>query len=419
MSTESIHIVSDKGFEEKLVSLTVSVTNLAEVVEVHSDKWAAAIALCEQSAAAAADSAAASARDSANTAIEVAEIRQAVVDERPTTSVISGTTVAEKWLDFTVPDVVEPPVAVADEAAAAAKQMVDILEIAHTAASDLIGLLDEPSLPADPKAGDEEIRHGVAANQADDFVGAAEWFETSHHLKPRVATLLSIANMRLKLGEGPIAAHIYAAILEHPAASETEREIALRKLPLAEVQLEKLRQTLAPSAMKPPASRTLISSAAKPAAAPALTPATVNPKLSWLPLAEATLGGDNGGTLGGLGGDLGSGVGLGGMGDVIMSVSEVGLLGRVASLTMQIAAMQRDASEMIVASRAKDASLEQMLREVTQTMNAEMSRAAKQYEQVCAVVPWHRRRIPLAHLRRCRARSPHNSRAPSAAGCGR
>ena len=75
MSTESIHIVSDKGFEEKLVSLTVSVTNLAEVVEVHSDKWAAAIALCEQSAAAAADSAAASARDSANTAIEVAEIR--------------------------------------------------------------------------------------------------------------------------------------------------------------------------------------------------------------------------------------------------------------------------------------------------------------------------------------------------------
>lgn len=33
--------------------------------------------------------------------------------------------------------------------------------------------------------------------------------------RPRISTLLSVANMRLKLGDGPLAAYLYAAILEH------------------------------------------------------------------------------------------------------------------------------------------------------------------------------------------------------------
>ena len=53
--------------------------------------------------------------------------------------------------------------------------------------------------------GTEQLRRGVAANQADDFGSAAAWFENSHRIKPRVSTLLSIANMRLKLGDGPLA----------------------------------------------------------------------------------------------------------------------------------------------------------------------------------------------------------------------
>ena len=107
-------------------------------------------------------------------------------------------------------------------------------------------LLDEPAFFAQPGAGDDELRNGVAANQGDDFSGAAAWFEASHRLHPRISTVLSIANMRLKLGDGPLAAYLYAAILEHPAASDTERAMAARKLPLAEVMLEELSADLQP-----------------------------------------------------------------------------------------------------------------------------------------------------------------------------
>ena len=111
-------------------------------------------------------------------------------------------------------------------------------------------VLGEPASFAQPGAGDDELRNGVAANQGDDFSGAAAWFEASHRLHPRISTVLSIANMRLKLGDGPLAAYLYAAILEHPAASDTERAMAARKLPLAEVMLEELSADLQPAPAK-------------------------------------------------------------------------------------------------------------------------------------------------------------------------
>jgi hypothetical protein len=50
---------------------------------------------------------------------------------------------------------------------------------------------------------------------------------------------------------------------------------------------------------------------------------------------------------------------------------------QVASLSEQLQAQQRDVASVVESSRAKDASLEAMLREMTTTMQAEVGRAAK------------------------------------------
>ena len=63
------------------------------------------------------------------------------------------------------------------------------------------------------EAGAEQLRHGVTANQQEDFAAATAWFEEAHRRKPRISTLLSIANMRLKLGDGPLAAYLYSVCM--------------------------------------------------------------------------------------------------------------------------------------------------------------------------------------------------------------
>ena len=106
-----------------------------------------------------------------------------------------------------------------DGNAEAAEQMAELLESAQKIASELVAMLDDPDVNPDPEAGAEQLRRGVAANQQEDFAAATAWFEESHRRRPRVSTLLSVANMRLKLGDGPLAAHLYSAILEHPSAT--------------------------------------------------------------------------------------------------------------------------------------------------------------------------------------------------------
>ena len=109
--------------------------------------------------------------------------------------------------------------------AEAAKQMAELLESAQSIASELVAMLDDPDVSPDPEAGAEQLRRGVAANQQEDFAAATAWFEESHRRRPRVSTLLSVANMRLKLGDGPLAAHLYSAIIEHPSATVRYRRL--------------------------------------------------------------------------------------------------------------------------------------------------------------------------------------------------
>ena len=71
---------------------------------------------------------------------------------------------------------------------------------------------------------------GRAANEVGDVWAAAALFEHSYVAAPRVAAMLSVANMALKLGETEAAATFYRHVLDGGDASEPEAAMASRKL---------------------------------------------------------------------------------------------------------------------------------------------------------------------------------------------
>ena len=376
-------IGEDTGLEDLLSLLVHSVCELSSEVEEHKSKVAAAITSCEHSAAAAADSAVSASRDSAAAAIAMSEAHKlpaASIEEAPRAAAEApapapAPSIAPAQAPAAQPREEGAPAANGGEAEAA-EQMALILESAHLAASEIIALLDDPPPLTHPKLGDEELKHGVSANQSDDFLSAAAWFEASHRKRPRISTLLSIANMRLKLGDGPLAAYLYAAILEHPTASAAEREMSARKLPLAEAQLEQIGGEIQPGRGEPHAANggggTSAPAFAVAAPAPSLAeglsaamPLVRSPEPSWLTHAEASLD---------------HVVVPERVEGVAASSREEQLEAAVASLQARLSAQREESGKAVEASRQKDASLEQMLREVTQTMQAEMGRAAKLQE---------------------------------------
>ena len=72
------------------------------------------------------------------------------------------------------------------------------------------------------------------SNQADDYKAACSYFETSFLLNPKLTTLISTANMHLKLRNPTVASEIYMRLLQNPSVPQREREVALRKLAMCE-----------------------------------------------------------------------------------------------------------------------------------------------------------------------------------------
>ena len=56
-------------------------------------------------------------------------------------------------------------------------------------------------------------------------------------LNPKLTTLISTANMHLKLRNPTVAAEIYMRLLQNPSVPQREREVALRKLAMCETML--------------------------------------------------------------------------------------------------------------------------------------------------------------------------------------
>ena len=67
---------------------------------------------------------------------------------------------------------------------------------------------------------------------AQDYKGACSYFENSYLLNPKPATLISTANMHLKMGHVAVASEVYTRVLSSAAGelSQREREVALRKI---------------------------------------------------------------------------------------------------------------------------------------------------------------------------------------------
>ena len=102
----------------------------------------------------------------------------------------------------------------------------------------LLNLLEAPD-PLHPEAVElagEHYRAGIGHNSRGDFELAALAFEAAHRVRPRVSTLLCVANMRLKMGHAKPAAHIYRAIAQSQLASPDEAGMAARKLLVVEQQ---------------------------------------------------------------------------------------------------------------------------------------------------------------------------------------
>mmetsp|Transcript_14746 Transcript_14746/g.36822 ORF Transcript_14746/g.36822 Transcript_14746/m.36822 type:complete len:183 (+) Transcript_14746:1-549(+) len=75
------------------------------------------------------------------------------------------------------------------------------------------------------------------ANSAEDYKAACSYFETSFLLNPKLTTLISTANMHLKLKKPAIASEIYTRLLQNASIPDRERQVALRKLAICETML--------------------------------------------------------------------------------------------------------------------------------------------------------------------------------------
>lgn len=97
----------------------------------------------------------------------------------------------------------------------------------------LLGRANRKQVPA------EEARQALAyfeaakeSNEQRDFAAACSYFETSYLMNPKLTTLISTANMHLKLANPAVAAEIYSRVLAEPtrAVPPSVRQVALRKL---------------------------------------------------------------------------------------------------------------------------------------------------------------------------------------------
>ena len=224
------------GAEELLRLLVETVA----AISITADK----VAATEQFAAAARDSAEAAARDSAAAAFAMSECKKSAATAAQCAQSVLATangssphsaaaascssqpqpnTVMDgnKFIgtDPAMPGMDDEQGQLGEADTEAATRMAELLESAQRIAFEFATMLDDPDISPDPEAGAEQLRRGVAANQQEDFAAATAWFEDSYRRRPRVSTLLSVANMRLKLGDGPLAANLYSVIMEHPSAT--------------------------------------------------------------------------------------------------------------------------------------------------------------------------------------------------------
>ena len=102
----------------------------------------------------------------------------------------------------------------------------------------LLGRANREKIPEDD--GRQALEYFEAAKQSnslDDYKAACSYFETSFLLNPKLTTLISTANMHLKLNNPTVAAEIYTRLLQNPSVPQREREVALRKLAMCETML--------------------------------------------------------------------------------------------------------------------------------------------------------------------------------------
>ena len=133
------------------------------------------------------------------------------------------------------PSAAETPLTADEEAAVAAVRSAggggEAMERAHKYVATLLGRANREHV------GEDDVRQALeyfeaakAANGADDFKAACSYFETSYLMNPKLTTLISAANMHLKLRNPSVAAEIYIRLLDNPTVPKRERAMVLRKL---------------------------------------------------------------------------------------------------------------------------------------------------------------------------------------------
>ena len=102
----------------------------------------------------------------------------------------------------------------------------------------LLGRANREKIPEDDaKQALEYFEAAKRSNTLEDYKAACSYFETSFLLNPKLTTLISTANMHLKLRNPTVAAEIYMRLLQNPSVPQREREVALRKLAQCESML--------------------------------------------------------------------------------------------------------------------------------------------------------------------------------------
>jgi hypothetical protein len=102
----------------------------------------------------------------------------------------------------------------------------------------LLGRANRDKIPEeDARQATEYFEAAKAANATEDHKTACSYFETSFLLNPKLTTLISTANMHLKLRNPTVASEIYSRLLQNPSVPQREREVALRKMAICETML--------------------------------------------------------------------------------------------------------------------------------------------------------------------------------------
>jgi len=102
----------------------------------------------------------------------------------------------------------------------------------------LLGRANREKIPEeDARQANEYFEAAKSANATEDYKSACSYFETSFLLNPKLTTLISTANMHLKLRNPTVASEIYMRLLQNPSVPQREREVALRKLAVCETML--------------------------------------------------------------------------------------------------------------------------------------------------------------------------------------